>query len=83
MATNFEKKPGRPFGNKVIVQYDNVEKAMRKLKKKVNESGTLQTLRSKEFFEKPTWERKRKGAAAVKRNLKKVSRESRKFERLY
>ena len=51
MATNFEKKPGRPFGNKVIVQYDNVEKAMRKLKKKVNESGTLQTLRSKEFFE--------------------------------
>jgi len=52
MATNFEKKPGRPFGNKVIVQYDNVEKAMRKLKKKVNESGTLQTLRSKEFFEK-------------------------------
>ena len=53
MATNFEKKPGQPFGNKVIVQYDNVEKAMRKLKKKVNESGILQTLRQKEFFEKP------------------------------
>jgi small subunit ribosomal protein S21 len=75
MATNFEKKPGRPFGNKVIVQYDNVEKAMRKLKKKVNESGILQTLRSKEFFEKPTTKRKRKHAAAVRRWQKQLSDE--------
>lgn len=75
MATNFEKKPGRPFGNKVIVQYDNVEKAMRKLKKKVNESGILQTLRSKEFFEKPTTKRKRKHAAAVRRWKKQLLEE--------
>ena len=75
MATNFEKKPGRPFGNNVIVQYDNVEKAMRKLKKKVNESGVLQTLRSKEFFEKPTTKRKRKHAAAVRRWQKQLSDE--------
>jgi len=75
MATNFEKKPGRPFGNKVIVQYDNVEKAMRKLKKKVSESGVLQTLRSKEFFEKPTTKRKRKHAAAVRRWKKQLSDE--------
>jgi small subunit ribosomal protein S21 len=75
MATNFEKKPGRPFGNKVIVQYDNVEKAMRKLKKKVNESGVLQTLRSKEFFEKPTTKRKRKHAAAVRRWKKQLEDE--------
>ncbi|MDG1081700.1 MAG: 30S ribosomal protein S21, partial [Porticoccaceae bacterium] len=40
-------------------------------------------VRSCEFYEKPTWERKRKAAAAVKRNQKKVSRESRKFTRLY
>jgi len=75
MATNFEKKPGRPFGNKVIVQYDNVEKAMRKLKKKVSESGVLQTLRSKEFFEKPTTKHKRKHAAAVRRWKKQLSDE--------
>jgi small subunit ribosomal protein S21 len=75
MATNFEKKPGRPFGNKVIVQYDNVEKAMRKLKKKVSESGVLQTLRSKESFEKPTTRRKRKHAAAVRRWKKQLLEE--------
>ena len=75
MATNFEKKPGRPFGNKVIVQYDNVEKAMRKLKKKVSESGVLQTLRQKEQYEKPTTKRKRKHAAAVRRWKKKLSDE--------
>lgn len=72
MATNFEKKPGQPFGNKVIVQYDNVEKAMRKLKKKVNESGVLQALRQKESYEKPTTKRKRKAAAAVRRYKKQL-----------
>ena len=33
--------------------------------------------------EKPTWVRKRKAAAAVKRHLKKVQREQRKMTRLY
>ena len=75
MATNFEKKPGKPFGNKVIVQFDNVEKALRKLKKKVSESGTLQTLRQKEQYEKPTTKRKRKHAAAVRRWKKKLADE--------
>ena len=72
MATNFEKKPGQPFGNKVFVQYDNVEKAMRKLKKKVTESGVLQALRQKESYEKPTTKRKRKAAAAVRRYKKQL-----------
>ncbi|HCG78768.1 MAG TPA: 30S ribosomal protein S21, partial [Oceanospirillales bacterium] len=34
-------------------------------------------------YEKPTWVRKRKAAAAVKRHLKKVQREQRKMTRLY
>ena len=75
MATNFEKKPGKPFGNKVFVVHDNVEKALRKLKKKVSESGTLQTLRQKEQYEKPTTKRKRKHAAAVRRWKKKLADE--------
>jgi small subunit ribosomal protein S21 len=36
-----------------------------------------------EFYEKPTQERKRKKAAAVKRHLKRVSREEAKRKRLY
>mgnify|MGYP002137355341 CR=1 FL=1 len=40
-------------------------------------------VRSREFYEKPTTERKRKAAAAVKRHAKKVQREQRRRERLY
>ncbi len=37
----------------------------------------------REFYEKPTAERKRKKAAAVKRHQKKLQRESRRWERPY
>jgi small subunit ribosomal protein S21 len=57
--------------------------ALRRFKRSCEKAGILANVRSCEFYEKPTWERKRKAAAAVKRNQKKVSRESRKFTRLY
>ena len=50
----------------------NVEKALRKFKKKIQESGLLDELRSRETYEKPTTERKRKKSAAVKRHHKRV-----------
>jgi small subunit ribosomal protein S21 len=59
-------------GLKVIVQYDNVEKAIRKLKKRVQESGLLQDLRDREFYEKPTTARKRAKNAAKRRWQKKL-----------
>ncbi|MDX2350324.1 MAG: 30S ribosomal protein S21, partial [Porticoccus sp.] len=43
----------------------------------------LAEVRRREFYEKPTWMRKRKAAAAVKRHAKKQSRETKKFVRLY
>jgi small subunit ribosomal protein S21 len=54
-------------GATVVVWNDNVEKALRTFKKKVAELGTLQVLREKEFYEKPTTERKRKKGAAKAR----------------
>ncbi|MFB3077446.1 MAG: 30S ribosomal protein S21, partial [Lysobacterales bacterium] len=39
--------------------------------------------RRREFYEKPTWERKRKAAAAVKRNLRRLSREVVRRTRMY
>ena len=39
--------------------------------------------RKREFYEKPTQERKRKAAAAVKRHLRRVSRDATKRQRLY
>lgn len=62
-------------GNIVYVTHDNVEKALRKLKKKVQESGTLQTLRERETYEKPTTRRKKAKNAAVRRWKKKLADE--------
>jgi small subunit ribosomal protein S21 len=45
-------------GKLVLVQDGNVEKALRKFKKKVLESGLLQEIRDRSQFTKPTVERK-------------------------
>ena len=62
-------------GNKVIVTHDNVEKALRKFKKKVTESGLLQELRDREHYKKPTTARKKSKAAARRRWKKKLADE--------
>ena len=57
--------------------------ALRRFKRSCEKAGILAEIRRREFYEKPTSERKRKAAAAVKRHLKKLQRENRKFQRLY
>lgn len=52
---------------KVFVKDGNVEKALRKFKKKITESGLLVELRERESFEKPNVTRKKKKAAAKNR----------------
>ena len=59
-------------GNTVYVKNDNVEQAMRKFKKKIQDSGLLLDMRAREHYEKPTWERKRKASAAKNRWKKKL-----------
>jgi small subunit ribosomal protein S21 len=44
--------------------------ALRRFKRLVEKTGLLNDLRAREFYEKPTWERKRKAAAAVKRQYR-------------
>ena len=55
------------FGKVVFVKDGNIEKALRKFKKKVQESGLLDDLRARETYEKPTTVRKRKKSAAKAR----------------
>ncbi|MBG7602852.1 MAG: 30S ribosomal protein S21 [Pseudomonadota bacterium] len=57
--------------------------ALRRFKRTCEKAGVLADVRRREFYEKPTWERKRKKAAAVKRHQKKISRENRRWERRY
>lgn len=63
----------KPRGTTVFVKDDNVEKALRKFKKKVADSGVLQELRERECYEKPTTQRKRAKSAAINRWRKKLS----------
>lgn len=60
-------------GSTVYVRNDNVEQAIRKLKKKMQDSGLLQELRDRESYEKPTTAKKRKAAAAKNRWKKKLA----------
>ena len=48
------------------------EVALRRFKRSIEKLGLLTDLRAREFYEKPTAERKRKKAAAVKRNYKRI-----------
>lgn len=57
--------------------------ALRRFKRSCEKAGVLTEVRRREFYEKPTQERKRKQAAAVKRHAKKLARETARRTRLY
>jgi small subunit ribosomal protein S21 len=61
------------YGRSVIVKDGNVEKALRKFKKKIADSGLLNELRERTTYEKPTTKRKRQKASARNRWRKQVS----------
>ena len=55
---------------------ENINQALRRFKRKVEDSGKLEALRKKEFYEKPTTARKRAKGAAKARWRKKLQKES-------
>jgi small subunit ribosomal protein S21 len=55
-----------------VKENEPFEVAMRRFKRTVEKTGLLTELRAREFYEKPTAERKRKLAAAVKRHHKRL-----------
>ncbi|HCA27291.1 MAG TPA: 30S ribosomal protein S21 [Betaproteobacteria bacterium] len=55
-----------------VKENEPFEVAMRRFKRSVEKTGLLTELRSREFYEKPTAERKRKLAAAIKRHYKRL-----------
>lgn len=71
--------PFFPFpGNAIHMPHVKVKEnepfdvALRRFKRSVEKVGLLTELRAREFYEKPTAERKRKLAAAVKRQSKRL-----------
>ena len=57
--------------------------ALRRFKRACEKAGILSEVRRREYYEKPTQERKRKKAAAIKRQLKRTSRDINRRKRLY
>lgn len=51
---------------------EDINRALKKLKNKIEESGKLKDLQRKEFYEKPTSAKKRKAGAAKARWQKKL-----------
>jgi small subunit ribosomal protein S21 len=50
--------------------YDDLEKAMRALKKKMAIEGVFKEIKKRRFYEKPSMKKKRKTAEAERRRLK-------------
>lgn len=59
-------------GTKIVTGDMPFNTALKKFKQKVEDSGKLEEMRERMFFEKPTSERKRKKGAARARWLKKL-----------
>jgi len=62
----------------VKVRNNNVEKAIRQLKKKVMKEGILKEVKMRQYYEKPTLKRQRKDKENLKR-INKLKRQNEKF----
>lgn len=67
-------KPGKHVNGVAVIARENepFDKLLRKFKKKVDESGIIESCKKKEAYEKPSIARKRKAGAARARWLKKL-----------
>ena len=69
--------------NVKVRENEPFEIALRRFKRTCEKAGVLAETRKREFYAKPTQERKRKRAAAVKRHLRRLSRDVSRKVRLY
>ena len=77
---NFRRKPKKELQGLMVEVWDNnVEKAMRILKRKVKDSNLFIDLRKKEYYEKPSKIRRHKKNLARLRNQYKVEKEEKNY----
>lgn len=66
-----------------IRESEHFDAALRRFKRACEKAGVLTELRRRAYYEKPTQERKRKRAAAVKRHMKRQARLIMRRTRMY
>lgn len=77
MKMNQRNQMNKSKGTTVVLKDgEDINRALRRFKNKIEDLGTLKTLQSKEFYEKPTTERKRKKSAAKARWRKQLEKDS-------
>ena len=55
-----------------VEEGESIESALKRFRRQCQRDGVLAEIKKREFYEKPTAERKRKKAAAVKRHYKRL-----------
>ena len=81
-----QKKPKfdpRSRGTTVEVEYDNFERALRLWKRKCSDAGTVQEVRERQAYIKPTEKRKKMKAAAKQRQKREMAKNKLHKKRLY
>ena len=77
---NFRKRPkDNAQGLSVTVYNNNVEEALKRLKRKVKNSDLMQDLRKKEYYTKPSEEKRHKRNLAKLRNKYKNQKEQKNY----
>jgi small subunit ribosomal protein S21 len=71
-AAKLTTKARRTMPTIRVKENEPFEVALRRFKRTIEKSGLLTELRAREFYEKPTAERKRKRSAAIKRHFKRL-----------
>ena len=72
LPNSLPNSPHAPMPIVRVKENEPFDVALRRFKRAVEKTGLLTELRAREFYEKPTAERKRKHAAAVKRRFKRM-----------
>jgi len=73
----------RPIGTHVEVQHDQFEKALRLWKRKCSDAGTVQEVRERQAYIKPTEKRKKMKAAAKQRTKREMAKNKLHKKRMY
>lgn len=68
---------------KIEVRNGNVERALKKLKKKMFDGGTIRELSDRRYYTKPSEVRRRKKLEAIRMTQRALDRERLKYTQLY
>jgi len=73
----------RPIGTHVEIQHDNFERGLRLWKRKCSDAGTVQEVRERQAYIKPTEKRKKMKAAAKQRTKRDQAKNVLRKKRMY